>query len=313
MDVVEVSIRQLMPEAESRREMPRWAAVIVNYNAGEHLAACVHSVLEDDSAGDVDVLVVDNGSTDGSLDALGTFGSQVRVVHSGGNVGMATAANLGIAATLALVVAVLNPDTVVAPGTAGALVGRLEREPQLGIVGPRIFNVDGSTYPSARSEPALLDSIGHALFGLVLPRNRFTRRYRQLDRDPAIPREVDWLSGAAMWIHRDALDAIGGWNERYFMFMEDVDLCKRLRLRGWRVAYEPTGSVVHVEGVSRAVHPYRMIAAHHRSVWQFARDNWTGPRRAVLALAAPTLFARALAQMASVWIASCRLFSRGEG
>ncbi len=262
----------------------RWSAVVVNYNAGHHLAPCIESLLADDSAGRADVVVVDNASDDDSLASLGDL--DVSVVHSGSNLGYAAAANLGIATTRTDVVAVINPDTLLVAGSAARMLDRLDASAELGAVGPRITNPDGSTYPSARREPSTLDSIGHALLGGWRPRNRFTRRYRELDVDPSQPRDVDWLSGAAIWFRRSALDAVGGWDERFFMFLEEVDLCRRLREGGWRIAYEPTAQLVHEEGVSRAHHPYRMIVAHHRSAWRYAVKWWSGPRRALLPLAA---------------------------
>ncbi len=272
-----------------------WSAVVVNYNAGRHLAPCVGSLLADDSAGAVEVVVVDNASTDDSLSTLAGF--DVSIVHSGSNLGYAAAANLGIAATRGPVVAVINPDTLLAPGSAGAVFARLAIEPDLGAVGPRISNPDGSTYPSARRDPSTVDAIGHALLGAWIPRNPFTRRYRELDVDPHRARDVDWLSGAAIWFRRSALDAVGGWDERYFMFLEEVDLCRRLRLGGWRIAYEPSAELVHEEGVSRAHHPYRMIVAHHRSAWRYARRWWSGPRRVLLPAVAVGLALRAAATM----------------
>ncbi len=283
----------------------RWAVVIVNYNAGDHLAGCVRSVVADTSAGVADIVVVDNGSTDGSLAAL-AHEPGVRVVESGGNVGLARAVNLGVATTSAPIVAVLNPDTVLRPGTAGALVGRLERDAGVGVVGPRIENPDGTTYPSARTEPPLAIAVGHALLGVVWPRNPCSRRYRALDVDPGAPRTVDWLSGAAMWFRRDALDRVGGWDERFFMFMEDVDVCRRVRDAGLSVEYDPAGTLVHAEGVSRAHHPYRMIVAHHRSVWRYAEHRWRGPRRLLLPLAGLALLARAGASMLAYWFGGRR-------
>ena len=146
--------------------------------------------------------------------------------------------------------------------------------------------------------PRLRDAIGHGLLGLVWPTNPFTRRYRQLDVDPSRRRDVDWVSGAAVWLRRDALTTVGGWDERYFMYAEDVDLCWQLRQRGWRVGYEPGAVVIHVQGVSTAKHPYRMIAEHHRSLYRFASKRWRGARRLALPLAAAFLTMRAGLAMA---------------
>ncbi|MFN8037076.1 MAG: glycosyltransferase family 2 protein [Acidimicrobiia bacterium] len=272
----------------------RWAAVVVNYDAGDHLVPCVRSLLVDDSCGAAPgVVVVDNGSTDGSCEALARACPDVVILRPGTNLGYARAANLGIAATDAPVVAVCNPDLVLGPGTAAAMLARLDGAPRLAAVGPSITNPDGSVYPSARRVPSVGDAVGHGLLGLVWPSNPFTRRYRQLDADWTEAREVDWVSGAAIWLRRDALDDVGGWDERYFMYVEDVDLCWRLRRAGWSVLYEPAGHVLHVQGVSTARRPVRMIVEHHRSLYRFAKRRWTGWRRVLLPPAAVYLAVRA--------------------
>jgi N-acetylglucosaminyl-diphospho-decaprenol L-rhamnosyltransferase len=281
-----------------------WAAVVVNYNAGEALRACVASVLAEEPG--PELVVVDNASTDGSVEALLRAFPAVRVVRSGGNLGYARAANLGSAATAAPVVAVLNPDTVLAPGVGLAVVARFAAEPDLGAAGPRLNNQDGTVYPSARQIPSILDAVGHGLLFFVWRDNPFTRRYRETGADPARPRDVDWVSGAAVWLRRAALDDVGGWDERYFMYVEDVDLCWRLRRAGWRVAYEPAGTVEHLLGVSTAGRPYRMIAEHHRSLLRFASVRFTGPRRALLGPAAAFLTARGVLAMAHHRFAAAR-------
>jgi len=243
-------------------------------------------------------VVVDNGSSDGSAAAVARSLPAVKVLHPGANLGYARAANLGITATHAPVVAVCNPDLEVEEGAAGALVPRLAAEADLGAVGPLIRNTDGTIYPSARSDPRVRDAVGHGLLGFVWRTNPFTRRYRQLDADPSRPRDVDWVSGAAVWLRRDALDTVGGWDERYFMYVEDVDLCWQLRRRGWRVGYEPGAVVTHVQGATTAKHPYRMITEHHRSLYRFASKRWRGARRLALPLAAAFLAVRAALAMA---------------
>jgi N-acetylglucosaminyl-diphospho-decaprenol L-rhamnosyltransferase len=267
--------------------------VIINYEAGGLLAACVGSVLADDSGGTPEVVVIDNGSRDGSVDALARAIPGVRVVDAGENLGYAGGANRGIAATRAPIVAVCNADLSVQQGTASAMLTRFAREPDLAALGPMIHNTDGTQYPSARSVPSTVDAVGHALFGAIRPGNAFTRRYRQLDVDQTRPRDVEWLSGAAMWLRRSAIDSVGGWDEHYFMYAEDLDLCWRLRRLGWRVGYEPGGHVTHVQGVSTDHHPYRMIVRHHRSVYRFAAKRWHGVRRALLVPTAVLLTLRA--------------------
>jgi N-acetylglucosaminyl-diphospho-decaprenol L-rhamnosyltransferase len=277
----------------------RWAAVVINYEAGAALRDCVRSLLADTSAGHPPkVVVVDNGSSDGSAAAVARALPAVTVLEPGANLGYARAANLGIAATDAPVVAVCNPDLEVREGAAGALLDRLDAEADLGAVGPMVRNTDGTIYPSARSVPRLRDAVGHGLLGLVWRTNPFTRRYRQLDADPRRRRDVDWVSGAAVWLRRAALTTVGGWDERYFMYVEDVDLCWQLRQRGWRVSYEPGAVVTHVQGATTAKHPYRMIAEHHRSLYRYASKRWRGARRLALPVAAAFLALRAGLAMA---------------
>jgi N-acetylglucosaminyl-diphospho-decaprenol L-rhamnosyltransferase len=264
----------------------RWAAIVVNYEAGPLLLESVRSLRADTSAGNAEIVVVDNGSSDGSVAALRAEISDVQVVRAPGNVGYARAANMGIAATRAPIVAIVNPDACVERGAAGVLVERLESQPRIGACGPRILNSDGSVYPSARQVPSVPVAIGHGVFGLWWPTNPFTARYRELDADSSRPRLVDWVSGAAIWLRRDALDAVGGWDERYFMYMEDLDLCWRLRRAGWEIAFEPAAQVEHLQGVSTARRPYRMLLEHHRSAWKFARRRFVGVRAALLPLVA---------------------------
>ena len=275
-----------------------WSVVVVNFEAGPLLLGCVRSLLADDSAGVPEVVVVDNGSSDGSVAALRAAFPDVAVIDPGRNLGYAGAANRGIATTSTAVVAVANADLVVTPGLAGAMSARLDAEPDLAVVGPALLNPDGSQYPSARVHVSTTDAVGHALFGRLFPRNRFTRRYRQLDEQWDRTRDVDWVSGALMFFRRSALDSVGGWDERYFMYMEDVDLCWRLRRLGWRIAYDPSGRATHIGGVSTATRPYRMIAEHHRAVYRFADRRWQGPQRLLLLPAACFLTLRAVVDMA---------------
>jgi N-acetylglucosaminyl-diphospho-decaprenol L-rhamnosyltransferase len=282
-----------------------WAAVVVNHDGGHHLESCVRSLLAL-GAGDArpeQVVVVDNASSDGSADALAAAFAEepaVRVVWTGDNLGYARGANRGIAATRAPVVAVLNPDTVVQPGAAAAVLRCFAGDERIGAVGPRILEVTGEVYPSARRVPSFTDAAGHGLLYFVWRTNPFTRRYRQTDADPDAVRDVDWVSGSALWLRRDALDDVGGWDERYFMYLEDVDLGWRLGQRGWRVVYDPEGAVVHVGGTSTSRRPYRMAIEHHRSMWRFARRRFTGARRVALPAVGALITARAGAALVDV-------------
>jgi N-acetylglucosaminyl-diphospho-decaprenol L-rhamnosyltransferase len=244
-------------------------AVVVNFNAGDHLVACVRSLR---AAGVADVVVVDNASTDGSPAALALVDPDVRLVMTGANLGYGGGVNRGAAQLRADehdYLLVLNADVVVEPDAPAALAAALDRDSGVGLVGPRIAETDGTLYPSARTFPRLADAVGHAFVGLVTTDNRYSRRYLMTEWDHATARDVDWISGSCFLARRDAFDAVGGFDEVFFMYLEDVDLCRRIGQAGWRVRYEPDAGVVHVGGVSTAQTPYRMLAAHHRSLLRY--------------------------------------------
>ncbi len=276
---------------------PRWGAVVVNYHSGPVLAESVDALLRDDSGGPVEVVVVDNGSTPGEMEALIATRPTVTVLHPGANLGYARAANLGIAATNAPIVAVFNSDAIVETGSGRVVLARFHADARVAVVGPRITNPDGTVYPSARTAPSLGAAVGHAILGGLVPRNRFTLAYRQLEADPTVGREVDWVSGAAMWFRRSALDQIGGWDERFFFFMEDMDVCRTIRSTGATVWYEPAARVMHEVGTSRASAPTRSIVMHHRAAYRYTEKWSTGPRRWILPAAGAFLTGRAGVQI----------------
>jgi N-acetylglucosaminyl-diphospho-decaprenol L-rhamnosyltransferase len=273
------------------------AVVIVNYESGPSLARCVAALW---SEGPAELVVVDNGSVDGSLQGLSRRFPDISVVVPGRNLGYGAAANRGVAATTAPSVLVCNPDLEVGAGVLDGLAEALDGDPRRAVVGPLIRNPDGTRYPSARQFPSLVDSAGHALLGIFAPDNRFTRAYHQVHLDPGDggsgvggPQGVDWVSGACLLVRRSAFEQVGGFDEAYFMYAEEVDLCWRLGRAGWGVAYVPTVEVTHLQGVSTDRHPFRMIMEHHRSLMRFAGRSSEGWRRALLPLVAVGLGVRA--------------------
>ena len=265
-------------------------AVVVNFNARDYLLHAVRSLRAD---GVSEVVVVDNGSRDGSGDAIRAADPDVVFVDAGANLGFGAAANRAVKVATGDLVAIMNPDLVVEPGTTKALAEALERDPGLAVVGPRVENLDGTWYPSARTFPSLVDAVGHAFLHYVWPTNPFSRRYKMLDWDHGAARDVDWVSGTFLLARRSAFESVGGFDEAYFMYVEDVDLCWRLRRAGWRVAYEPAGRVIHSIGASSELTPYRMIVAHHRSLFRFSVKTHTGVQRVVLPFVALGLALRA--------------------
>ncbi|MGH9088779.1 MAG: glycosyltransferase family 2 protein [Acidimicrobiales bacterium] len=270
-----------------RAEGGRVAAVVVDYDAGPVLAECVRSLRED---GVGRVVVVENGSAATAEAALGTAAHRVPLMVTGRNIGYGAGANRGVAASgTTELVLVCNPDLRLHPGATRCLVAALDARPEWAIVGPRILNTAGAVYPSVRRFPSMVDAAGHALLALAWPDNPFTRRYRPAAGGGGEPRAADWVSGACFLARRAVLEELGGFDEGYFMFAEDMDLCWRAHRAGWSVGVEPRAVVTHAEGVSRRRHPYRMLVAHHRSALRFAARTATSWRRLSLLPAALVL------------------------
>jgi N-acetylglucosaminyl-diphospho-decaprenol L-rhamnosyltransferase len=269
----------------------RVGAVVVDYDAGDVLADCLTSLVAE---GVGEIVVVENGDLATARTALARAGhAGVPVVATGRNVGYGAGANRGIAALAPRpFVLVCNPDLHVHPGAVNALAEALESEPSWAIVGPRVLTPTGDPYPSARRFPSLSDAAGHALFDQLWKENPFTRRYRAGGWTSRQPTTTDWVSGACFLARRSALDELGGFDEAFFMFAEDMDLCWRAHQAGWIVGYVPGAEVTHIEGVSRRRHPYQMALAHHRSALRFAVRTTSGSRRALLPLAAVVLALR---------------------
>jgi N-acetylglucosaminyl-diphospho-decaprenol L-rhamnosyltransferase len=267
--------------------------VIVNYNAGEHLRRCIDSVFEHAGDAEVGVVVVDNASFDGSSRAAAEGHSGIQVIENPDNRGFATAVNQGVRATASPFVFVLNPDAWVSAGTLSAFVKFAGGRPGAGVVGPLVRDPDGSIYPSARKVPSIGEAVGHAFLHPFAPDNRFSRAYTMSDWDRASEREVSWVSGSCMLLRREALDRVGSFDEGYFMYAEDADLCTRMRAAGWTVLFTPELEVTHVRGVSTG-NSKRMIREHSRSVYRyFSKHHASGWRKVLLPFAWVALRVRA--------------------
>jgi N-acetylglucosaminyl-diphospho-decaprenol L-rhamnosyltransferase len=277
------------------------AAVVVDHDAGPLLEGCVRSLLDDGASS---VVVVENGEPSSADLALGqlTSGSdpsQVVVLRPQKNIGFGAGVNRGLAVLAGLSpapdwVLICNPDLRVHPGALDALRGVLEERPAWAMVGPRIYTEEGTVYPSVRRFPSFIDAAGHALLALFNPENRFTKRYNPGTPEGEGVSEAGWISGSCFLARRVALEELGGFDEAYFMYAEDMDLCWRAHHAGWGIGFTGAASVTHIQGVSTARYPYKMMWAHHRSALRFTVRTTSGWRRAALPLATVVLGLRML-------------------
>lgn len=224
------------------------------------------------------VVVADNPSeqTDETAEIARLHGA--RFVPLPRNVGYGAAVNAAVATLDADVRAILisNPDVRVLPGAVAALRDALDAHARVGAAGPKVLNEDGTVYPSARSIPSLRTGIGHALFSRMWPENPWTRAYRQESSSSDDSRDVGWLSGSCLLVRRAAFDEVGGFDESYFMYFEDVDLGYRLGKQGWVSRYAPTASVVHFGARSTDSVRSQMLVTHHRSAQRFLARKYAG-------------------------------------
>jgi N-acetylglucosaminyl-diphospho-decaprenol L-rhamnosyltransferase len=252
------------------------AVVIVTYSPGETLERCLDT-LEKATSRSYTVVLADNGSVDGAPEKAAAEHPNVTLLHTGGNLGYGTAANRGVA-TLPdeygwIVVA--NPDLEFGPGSLDTLFEAASRWPRGGAFGPLIKEPSGVVYPSARLTPSLGKGIGHAVVGRVWRGNPWTKAYKQSDTS-VVEREAGWLSGSCLLMRRTAFDSVDGFDPRYFMYFEDVDLGDRLGKAGWQNVYVPSAEVVHIQGHSTARSSDKMLAAHHESAYRYIADRHQG-------------------------------------
>jgi N-acetylglucosaminyl-diphospho-decaprenol L-rhamnosyltransferase len=210
----------------------------------------------------------------------------VTFLPTGGNLGYGGAANRGVAALPPSVgwVVVANPDLSWGPASLDKMLEAAKRWPRGGAFGPLIREPSGEVYPSARLLPSLGRGLGHAVFAKVWAGNPWTREYRQ-EEASIEERTAGWLSGSCLLMRREAFDSVDGFDPRYFMYFEDVDLGDRLARAGWLNVYVPEAEVVHIGGHSTARASKRMQAAHHSSAYRYMADRHQGPLWAPLRLA----------------------------
>ncbi|MES1169621.1 MAG: glycosyltransferase family 2 protein [Leifsonia sp.] len=266
----------------------RVAIVTVTYSSADDIAAFLESATD---AGAVAMTVVaDNPSPDSDRTLAIARAVGATVVALPENVGYGGAVNAAVAQLPPDVdyVLVSNPDVQLQPGAVDILVQVARSDPRIGVVGPKILNPDGTVYPSGRRIPSLRTGVGHALFSRVWPRNPWSRSYRQESESTDEARDVGWLSGSCFLIRRTAFEQVGGFDPRYFMYFEDVDLGYRLGKAGWVNRYTPAAAATHVGGRSTAGVRPQMLRAHHRSADRFLSSKYPGwylaPLRASLHL-----------------------------
>lgn len=265
------------------------AIVTVTFNSANQLPAFLASVVESEQ-NTPPVYVVENNSPA----AITT--SEIAAEHNAQFIGLDRNLGYGAAVNAAVrklprsveYVLISNPDVAFGPGLVSELTTWLQGHDDAAAVGPRILNADGTTYPSARALPSLRTGIGHATFSRIWRSNPWSKRYRAEGITNDQSRHAGWLSGSCLMVRRSAFDEVGGFDESYFMYFEDVDLGHRLAKAGWKNDYLPQAFATHYGAQSTSSDPSRMLRAHHESALRYLdrkySAKWLAPLRAAIHL-----------------------------
>ncbi|WP_166178198.1 glycosyltransferase family 2 protein [Rubrobacter tropicus] len=271
----------------------KFSVVIVNYHSWPLTLACVAS-LRATGREDVEILIVDNDA-----ETVPDLPPGVNLARSGENLGLTRAWNRAIPQTTGEFVVLLNPDTLVEEDFFGQMEAFFEGEPSAGVAGPRILDADGELQLSARREISLLSGLlgRTSLLTRLFPKSPLVKNQFPALEELADPTKVDWVSGACMAVRRETLRDISPLDERFFLYFEDADLCRRAREAGWPVFYLPDVEVLHQTGGSSRSKP-KAIWLLHKSAFLYHRKHGPhGPMSLYSAVILAGLAARALAKL----------------
>ncbi len=261
---------------------PVVSVVIVSHQTRDLLEACLRSIYEHPPSAPFEICVVDNASDDGTREMIRQQFPRVRLVENRDNAGYSRAVNEGFRSTTAPYVLVVNPDMVVIEGAVDALIRFMDSSPRTGVAGGKLLNPDGSLQHSARTFYNFrILLLRRTFLGRLFPGAKALRDHLMLDWDHDDVREVDWLLGACLMIRRSAAKDVGLMDERYFLYFEDVDLCYKMKQRGWGVVYVPDAVMYHHhrrESARRVINRPKLW--HLNSVFHFY-DKWGGSLQSV--------------------------------
>ncbi len=249
--------------------------IIVSYNVRNLLRKCLASILDYQKDLSFEVVVIDNKSADQSARMIKDEFAQVNLLENEQNLGFSVACNQGIKRSRGRYILLLNPDTELTPGGTTRMIEFLDSHPQAGICGPRMVDTKGAVLFSCRSFPSYLTAISssQSLLNKLFPQNPLSRRYLLKDLNRTNEKEVDWVSGSCLLTKREVLDRIGGLDELFFMYAEDVDFCYRAKKAGFGVYYFPEVTVIHHVGQSTRRRKLSMLVEHHRSMYYFYQKH----------------------------------------
>jgi GT2 family glycosyltransferase len=243
--------------------------IIVSWNTREYLLSCLGSIFEEEDGPFKEVIVIDNGSRDGSGNEVKKTFSLIHLVENEKNLGFAKAVNQGLQKSSGRYVLLLNPDTRVKNRAIERLMSFMDSHPDTGVAGAQLLNSDGSKQNSIANFPSLATE----LFNKSLLRWLFPKRFPGKKRNYPEPVEVNSVIGACMMVRREVLDQVGLLDEDYFLFLEETDWCYRMKRAGWKIYHVPDAEVYHFQGKSAEKEKKRARVEYFRSRYHFFKKN----------------------------------------
>jgi GT2 family glycosyltransferase len=250
--------------------------ILVNWNTKGLILEALRSIIDTDHGYAYEIFVVDNGSADGSPEAIREAFPQIHLIRNDTNQGFARAVNQALNRAGGRYIVLLNSDARLQEGTIQALMVFMEDNPDVGIAGGQLINPDGSRQNSIAPFPSLATE----LLNRRLLRTLFPRSYPGKEREYPFPIDVDSLVGACIIVRRQAIDDVGGLDEGYFFFMEETDWCLRMRERGWRVSFVPHARILHLQGASAAMARAEARIEFYRSRYRLF-TKWRGSAKTI--------------------------------
>jgi GT2 family glycosyltransferase len=249
--------------------------VVVNYNVKNLLKKCLESIFKYEKDIEFEVMVVDNNSKDHSQEMLKRDFPQVKLTENKRNLGFSRACNQGIKQSRGRYILLLNPDTEFTSGGFKKMIDFMDSKPEVGICGPKMINKEGKLQFSCRSFPSYLTAISssQSILNRIFPENFLSQKYLLKEKDHSQSSEVDWVSGSCLLAKREMLEKVGLLDERFYMYVEDVDLCHRAKKSGFSVFYFPLVVVIHHIGKSTQKRKFAMLLEHHRSMYYFYKKH----------------------------------------
>ncbi len=239
---------------------------------------CLETIRASDFSGETEILIIDNSDTDSGIPIVREMFPEIQLVRNADNIGFARACNQAAKQAKGRHLLFINPDVELDSHTLTSLTEYLDQHPKAGAVGPKVLNPDGSRQYSCRRFPTVWSGLFNRYSQLtrLFPNNRFSRHYLMSDMDHETTQTVDWLSGCCLMVKRDVFEKAGMFDEFYFLFIEDVDLCRSIGQLGFEVVYHPETSIVHQISSSNHFVPFGSIIKRHQGMSYYYRKYKEG-------------------------------------